>query len=132
MAEDRYYYGLGRRKSAIAKVRLYESKKPEIIINDKPAAEYLADTHKEAKLIESLKVVGKQDAFRITVVTAGGGLNAQAEAIRLGISKALEEFEPPMRKTLKENGFLSRDPRAKERKKPGLRRARRSPQFSKR
>ena len=132
MAGEKYYYGLGRRKSAIAKVRIYESKKPEFIINNKPAIEYLADMRQMAKIFDSLKLVGKEKNFRMVAMVNGGGISAQTEAIRLGISKALLDFEPNMRKTLKEHGYLTRDPRAKERKKPGLRRARRAPQFSKR
>jgi len=132
MADEKYYYGLGRRKTAVAKVRLYESKKTDFVINNKPAGEYLADVRQEAKLTESLKAVGKDKDFRVTVVARGGGLSAQAEAIRLGVARALLEFEPNTKKTLRDLGFLSRDPRAKERKKPGLRRARKAPQFSKR
>jgi small subunit ribosomal protein S9 len=129
--KDKYHYGLGRRKAAIAKVRLYEGSK-DFIINGKPASEYIANTLIEPKMFESLKAVGRDKDFGFTVVARGGGLNAQAEAIRLGISKALLEVDPGYRTTLKGLGFMSRDPRSKERMKPGKHGARRTPQFSKR
>jgi len=128
---DTYYYGLGRRKEAIAKVRLFEGLKDNVI-NDKPALEFIADVRQYEKIFEPLKLVGADKKYGFTVITRGGGVSSQSEAIRLGVAKALLEIDPEYRTTLKANGYLSRDSRAKERKKPGLRGARRSPQFSKR
>ena len=126
------YWGTGRRKKAIARVRLIPSGSGAIVINDRPLEDYFPQgtTQYVVKqpLVE-LKVEGKYDIF---VNVIGGGYTGQAGAIRLGIARALLEAEPDCRPTLKKAGFLTRDPRVKERKKYGLKKARRAPQFSKR
>ncbi len=126
------FWGTGRRKKAIARVRLVPSGSGAIVINDRPLEDYFPQgtTQYVVKqpLVE-LKVEGKYDIF---VNVIGGGYTGQAGAIRLGIARALLEAEPDSRPALKKAGFLTRDPRVKERKKYGLKKARRAPQFSKR
>lgn len=132
MADNSYFYGLGRRKSATARVRLY-SGKGGITINEKPAAEYL-DGNKTllAEITDPLALVGKQKDFDITVRVQGGGVAGQVDAIKLAIAKALTTAHSDLRSTLKKAEFLKRDSREKERKKYGLRSARKREQFSKR
>ena len=132
VATKKYTYGLGRRKSATATVRLYAGK-GEITINDKPALEYLSGNKTYlAEITDPLAVAEKQKEFDITVLVKGGGLAGQVDAIKLAISKALVTEAPDLRPVLKKLGFTSRDPREKERKKYGLRSARKKEQFSKR
>ena len=132
MASKKYFYGCGRRKTSVAKVRLYKDGKGNVKINDKDIKEYLTVPNQYNKVFSPLKATGNAKTFDITVKVTGGGTTGQAEAIRHGIAKALLEFNPELRPTLKKAGFITRDPRMKERKKPGLKRARRAPQFSKR
>ncbi len=134
MAEvkGKYTYGLGRRKAATARVRLYKGK-GEITINGKPALEYLSgDKSKLAEITDPLALAGKQKDYDITVRVSGGGLAGQVDAIKLAISKALVTEAVDLRPVLKKAGFIKRDPREKERKKYGLRSARKKEQFSKR
>jgi small subunit ribosomal protein S9 len=127
-----YLYGLGRRKTSIARVRVIKTGTGKVTINGKPMAEYFT-TYAQRTMVEApLKITGNETAVDIEAMAQGGGLNGQAEAVRLGTSRALLELNPTYRKTLKKLGFLTRDPRAKERKKFGLKRARRAPQWSKR
>lgn len=132
MADGKYFYGLGRRKSATARARLYKGK-GNITINDKPAAEYL-DSNKTllAEITDPLALVNKQKEFDITVRVQGGGTAGQVDAIKLAIAKAITVDAPDLRPTLKKADMLSRDPREKERKKYGLRSARKREQYSKR
>lgn len=132
MAKDQYFYALGRRKSATARVRL-QGGKGNIVINDKPAAEYLAESkYLLRKLEEPFAVLQQENKFDISVRVTGGGHIGQVEAIRLGISKALVEMDENLKGTLKKADLLSRDPREKERKKFGLKGARKQRQFTKR
>jgi small subunit ribosomal protein S9 len=132
MAETKYLYGLGRRKSATARVRLYAGK-GKLTINNKPAAEYLSEnkTHL-AEITDPLALVSKQKDFDITVTVKGGGVSGQVDAIKLAIAKALTVGFGDLRSVLKKADFLKRDSREKERKKYGLRSARKREQFSKR
>lgn len=133
MATDaKYAYGLGRRKSATARARLYKGK-GNVTINEKPAAEYL-DGNKTllAEVTDPLALVNKQKEFDVTVRVSGGGMSGQVDAIKLAIAKALTVEHSDLRSTLKKAEFLKRDPREKERKKYGLRSARKREQFSKR
>lgn len=128
----KYTYGLGRRKAATATVRLY-SGKGDIKINDKPALEYLSGNKTYlAEVTDPLAITGKQNEYDITILVKGGGLAGQVDAIKLAISKALVLEAPDLRPVLKKAGMMKRDPREKERKKYGLRSARRREQFSKR
>ena len=132
VATKKYTYGLGRRKSATATARLYAGK-GEITINNKPALDYLSGNKTYlAEITDPLALAGKQKEYDITILVKGGGLAGQVDAIKLAISKALVTEAPDLRAVLKKAGFTSRDPREKERKKYGLRSARRKEQFSKR
>lgn len=132
MADATYFYGLGRRKSATARARLYKGK-GTVTINDKPAAEYL-DGNKTylAEITDPLALVNKQKDFDITIRVQGGGNAGQVDAIKLAIAKALTTAHSDLRPTLKKADLLKRDSREKERKKYGLRSARKREQFSKR
>jgi len=132
MADKNYFYGLGRRKEATATARLYAGK-GNITINDKPAAEYLSNNKTlEAELTDPLALVSKQKDFDITILVKGGGVAGQVDAIKLAISKALSSINDDFKGTLNKAGYLRRDPRMVERKKYGLRGARKAEQFSKR
>ena len=132
MAEPKYLYGLGRRKSATASVRLTPGK-GKITINDKPAAEYLNDNKTIlAKITDPLALVNKQKEFDVTVIVKGGGVTGQVDAIRLAIAKAITTGFADLRTVLKKADLLKRDSREKERKKYGLKSARKKEQFSKR
>lgn len=134
MAEEKkqYFYGRGRRKEASARVRVFFGKGVSMI-NGKEASEYF---NKNATLVsvinEALVLTGNAEKAYFTVMVEGGGLSGQADAIRLGIARALVEVDENQKTVLKKAGFLTRDPREKERKKYGLKRARKAPQFSKR
>ncbi len=132
------YYGTGRRKSAIAKVNLIPGK-GKIIVNGKDVKEYFPFEVLVMDLTQPLVLTNTQEQFDVIADVKGGGFSGQAGAIRLGITKALMEYDvtnpseaESFRKILKINGFVTRDSRVKERKKPGLKKARRAPQFSKR
>ncbi|MFA6992729.1 MAG: 30S ribosomal protein S9 [Candidatus Gracilibacteria bacterium] len=127
----KYFYASGKRKTAIARVRLYKGK-GVITVNNKPANEYFTVKTLVGLIKSPLKMIGVEQKYDITVLVTGGGVSSQAEAVRHGISKALLESDPLTRHTLKKAKLLTRDSRIKERKKPGLKRARRGPQFSKR
>ena len=132
MAEGTYFYGLGRRKSATATARLYKGK-GNITINGKPAKEYLdGNTPYLAEITDPLAAVQKQKDYDVTILVKGGGTSGQVDAIKLAIAKAITVDAPDLRPTLKKADLLSRDPREKERKKYGLRSARKREQFSKR
>ena len=130
MAEKKYIEAVGRRKTASARVRITSAKTTSFMINDRTADDYFPLSVMHEALNAPFKTIG--GAYTVTAVVKGGGLKAQAEAVRLGISRALLEVDIAFRKDLKLQGFLKRDPRAKERKKFGLVAARRAPQWSKR
>ncbi len=129
MAE--YVEAVGRRKTATARVRLYPGS-GEIVVNDKPLEEYFGRALDRMILRQPLALTGTEASYNISVHVKGGGEGGQAAAVRLGIARALCETDTNMRPTLKAAGFLTRDARAKERKKPGLKRARKAPQYTKR
>jgi len=127
----RYYYGTGRRKEAVAQVRLYPGA-GTMVVNGKPAEEYFS---REIDLVAArnpLQVTGLSERFSVMVRVVGGGVTGQSEAVRHGIARALLEADPELRPVLRKAGYLTRDPRVKERKKPGLKRARKAPQYTKR
>lgn len=127
-----YTTAVGRRKTAIASVRIAPSAKASVTVNGKSAKEYFK-TDERAKIAEeALKVAESAETYAVTAHVEGGGIAAQADAVRHAISRAISEAEPNTRKTLKTAKFLMRDPRAKERKKPGLVKARKAKQWSKR
>ena len=126
------FWGTGRRKKAIARVRLVPAGSGAIIINDRSLEEYFPMGTLQFIVKQPLKEVEAEGKYDVLVNVVGGGYTGQAGAIKLGIARALLEAEPDSRPALKKAGFLTRDPRAKERKKYGLKKARRAPQFSKR
>ncbi len=127
-----YYYALGRRKSATARVRLMTGK-GEVIVNSKPLNEYFADSkYLLNKLNDPFVAVDMVNKFNVSAKVSGGGHDGQIEAIRLAVSKAIVSFNPELKPTLKKADLLGRDPREKERKKFGLRSARKQRQFTKR
>ena len=127
---ERYFEGVGRRKTAIARVRLF-TRTGDFTVNGKPHNIYFPlETQKIAEeALQKMKLWGR---FKVTALVKGGGLHSQAEALRHGLSRCLVKFNPDFRKRLRRADFLKRDPRMKERKKPGLKRARKAPQWSKR
>jgi small subunit ribosomal protein S9 len=130
--EFTYYEGIGRRKEATARVRIYPGGEGTVVVNDKPATEYFGREWDIKVLSEPLAVTSTVGRFNVTVHVSGGGITGQSGAIRMGLARALEKADPDNRPTLRKLGMLSRDPRAKERKKPGLKRARKAPQYTKR
>jgi len=129
MAE--YVEAIGRRKEATARVRLYAGT-GDIVVNDKPVDVYFGRALDQMILRQPLALTGTEASFNISVKVSGGGEGGQASAVRLGIARALIEQDANLRPSLKAAGFLTRDARAKERKKPGLKRARKAPQYTKR
>ena len=128
---SQYYYGTGRRKTSTARVRLYPGE-GAFIVNGKPATEFFSRDVDLEMALEPLRLTGNEGDFMVSVLVAGGGITGQAGAIRHGIARALLEANPDLRPVLRNAGLLTRDPRAKERKKPGLKRARKAPQYTKR
>lgn len=132
MTEKRYYQGTGRRKTAVARVRLFPGS-GEFVVNGKSLVEYFGGReffHKD--VVRALELTGLQDAYNVLVKVRGGGVSGQAGAVRHGIARALLDVNAELRPTLKGAGLLTRDSRAKERKKAGLKRARKAPQYTKR
>lgn len=127
-----YFSGTGRRKTSIARVRLYTKGDKTIVVNDKKFEEYFTSDSLQKVVLSSLDRMNSISKFKITVVVNGGGIHSQAEAVRHGIARALTVFNPEFRRRLRKSGYLTRDQRMKERKKFGLKRARRAPQWSKR
>ena len=121
----------GRRKAAIARVRLRPGD-GAIVVNGRPVEDYFPSATHRMLLTEPLRVVDKASAYNVDATLDGGGVSGQAGALRLGIARALAEVEPELRAPLKRVGFLTRDPREKEQKKYGLKKARKAPQYSKR
>lgn len=127
-----YYEGAGRRKTATARVRLYPGGDGTIIVNNRPVQEYFTVDASLGRLLDPLKVVGMEGRFNVNAHVSGGGSTGQADAVALGIARALLKVDPELRPVLRQGGFLTRDAREKERKKPGLKRARKAPQYTKR
>lgn len=131
MSAQQYYPGVGRRKQAIATARL-SSGKGELLVNNKTIAEYFGGEKYEQIIKSPLVLLAKEKDCNVSLKVNGGGLKAQAEAARLAIARALLNLNEDYKVSLRREGYLTRDPRIKERKKPGLKKARKAPQFSKR
>lgn len=129
---DKYFEATGRRKTAVARVRMYTKGTNGMEVNGMDYTKYFPTKSLQGTALASLDKMKSLERFRITAKVNGGGVNAQAEAVRHGIARALVVFNADYRKRLRKAGFLTRDPRMKERKKFGLKRARRAPQWSKR
>lgn len=127
-----YYYGTGRRKSATARVRLYKGKGSHVMVNGQKATHYFNPAYLAERIEKPLETVGMAKDFDVSARVAGGGMMSQADAVRHGVARALVSFDVNLKTALKKEGLLTRDARVKERKKFGLHRARRAPQFSKR
>jgi small subunit ribosomal protein S9 len=128
----KYTLAVGRRKTASARVKLTPAKETTLIVNGVPGNEYFRTDNRRAIPLDAFGLEEINGTFAVEAKVQGGGVTAQAEAIRMGVARALTLTEATLRKPLKAAGFLKRDPRAVERKKPGLRKARKSPQWSKR
>jgi small subunit ribosomal protein S9 len=127
-----YYEGIGRRKASTARVRLIPGGTGNLLINDKDGSEYLPRPGDVDILLEPLTVTGNARSFDISVHVNGGGVTGQRDAILLGIARALLKVNPDLKPQLREHNYLTRDARVKERKKPGLKRARKAPTYTKR
>jgi len=132
--KGKYFYGTGRRKSSVARVRLYTNQKGknEILVNGKDYQDYFGTLELKKIVEDCFRVLAVKDKVAVSAVLAGGGIKGQADALRHGIARALVVWDENNKLALRENGFLTRDPRKKERKKPGLKKARRAPQWQKR
>lgn len=134
---EKYFEAVGKRKTAVARVRIFASKKKKkdeeiFTVNNKPLKEYFSGPELQETVFSPFKETDFLNSFRVSARVRGGGISSQAGAVRHGIAKALIIFDPDLRKKLKKTGFLTRDSRMRERKKFGLKRARRAPQWSKR
>ncbi len=128
---EKYYEGIGGRKTSSARVRVYPDEKGSFEINGKKPEDYFQTDNQVKKVHQPLEVV-EMEGVKVSVLVKGGGMNSQSDAVRHGLSRALEDYNEEFRKKLKSPGYLTRDSRQKERKKPGKRGARRSPQWRKR
>ncbi len=126
-----YYEGVGRRKSATARVRIYPGS-GNMTVNDKQLAEYFPRLGDTDALLRPLAVAGLEGRFDMTVKVNGGGVTGQTDAVQLGLARALLAYQPELRPAMRKAGLLTRDAREKERKKPGLKRARKAPTYTKR
>ncbi|MEW5908077.1 MAG: 30S ribosomal protein S9 [Patescibacteria group bacterium] len=127
-----YFEAVGRRKTSVARIRLFNKAEPEILINDKKLGDYFFTEELRQIIEDPLKKMKLAGKFRILAKVSGGGIHSQAEAVRHGIARVLIKFNADFRKRLKKAQFLTRDQRMKERRKFGLKKARRAPQWSKR
>lgn len=129
---DNYFQGVGRRKTSTARVRLFPGGDGSVLVNDKPGNEYFSRLGDLEAVVAPLRAIGQEGKFRISVHVAGGGITGQSEAVRQGVARALLKMNEDLRKPLRKHGYLTRDSREKERKKPGLKRARKAPTYTKR
>ena len=127
-----YYEGIGRRKTSTARVRLHSGGSGAITVNDKPVDEYFGRQTDAQAVAAPLKLAGADQRFDVTAKVSGGGDTGQADAVAMGVARALLEIDAELKPMLRKAGYLTRDARAKERKKPGLKRARKAPQYTKR
>jgi len=132
MMATQYYEGVGRRKEATARVRIYPGGEGNIVVNDRPLEDYFSRPMDIIHLKAPLEVTETGGSYDISVLVNGGGIKGQAGAIQLGIARALLKVDPDLRPPLRHGGYLTRDARVKERKKPGLKKARKAPQYTKR
>lgn len=128
----KYHEGVGRRKTSTARVRIMSGAGSTRTVNGKPLEEYFPRVGDLDHILEPLREVDMEDAVDITVQVKGGGVSGQAGAVRHGLARALVEMDPDLRPVMSRNGFLTRDARMKERKKPGLKKARKAPTYTKR
>jgi small subunit ribosomal protein S9 len=127
----KYFEGIGRRKASTARVRIMNGS-GEFVVNEKPLAEYFTRLGDAANIVAPLEKVNQRSTLDVSVLVKGGGVTGQSEAVRLGVARALLKMNPDLKPALRKSGFLTRDAREKERKKPGLKRARKAPTYTKR
>ena len=130
MAEH-YYEGIGRRKASTARVRLMNGT-GEFTVNQKSLEEFFTRPGDPQTILQPLETVGRRTSLDVSVIVQGGGVTGQTDAVQLGVARALLKLDPDLKPALRKSGFLTRDPREKERKKPGLKRARKAPTYTKR
>ena len=130
--KEEYYYGMGRRKTAVARVRLFPRGDGSVTINGKSMQAYFGREALASTATAPLRLFDLVNSYNMTVRVVGGGVSGQAGAIRHGVARALLRVDPNLKPSLRKAGYLTRDPRMKERKKPGLKRARKAPQYTKR
>jgi small subunit ribosomal protein S9 len=130
MAEQ-YYEGIGRRKTSTARVRVMNGT-GEFMVNEKPLDEFFTRPGDIQTILAPLETVGRRTSLDVTVLVKGGGVTGQTDAVQLGVARALLRLDPDLKPALRKSGFLTRDQREKERKKPGLKRARKAPTYTKR
>ncbi|MEI6843366.1 MAG: 30S ribosomal protein S9 [bacterium] len=130
--KEKYIEAVGRRKTSVARVRITPASKTTVSINEKDIADYFPTKEMHLLVVEPFKDKKITDKFKVTAKIVGGGIHSQAEALRHGIARALVDYNPELRKDIKKEGYLKRDPRSKERRKFGLKKARKAPQWSKR
>jgi len=131
MDKQVYYSGTGRRKTAVAQVKITPGN-GAVIVNNKPLEEWLPNSDMRMAVLKPLVVTDNIGKFNVTVKVTGGGINGQRDAVKHGLARALQKFDESLKNILRQHDLLTRDPRAKERKKPGLKRARKAPQYTKR
>lgn len=129
---EKYIEGIGRRKESIARVRIVPAKENSLLVNDKPVNDFFKTEIQRKTAMQALVDIELDEKFKVTAKVKGGGASSQAESVRLGTARALVKLDEEKRKSLKKAGFLKRDPRAKERRKFGLKKARKAAQWSKR
>ncbi len=132
MADQTYYEGVGRRKAATARVRVHPGGTGQITINDKPGNQFLSRVADVDAVVAPLRLAQVEGTVNVTVIVKGGGVTGQASAIQLGVARALLKLDENLKPALRHAGYLTRDARVKERKKPGLKRARKAPTYTKR
>jgi small subunit ribosomal protein S9 len=132
MASQQYYEGIGRRKAASARVRLYPGGTGALMINERAGEDYMPRAGDIEIVFEPLRTLGQEKNYDLSVHVNGGGVSGQRDAIRLGVARALLKIDPESKPALKKEKYLTRDSRVKERKKPGLKRARKAPTYTKR
>jgi len=130
MAEQ-YYEGIGRRKASTARVRIMNGS-GEFVVNEKPLSDYFTRPGDIQTVMGPLETVGRRSSIDVSVLVKGGGVTGQTDAVQLGVARALLKMDPDLKPALRKSGFLTRDQREKERKKPGLKRARKAPTYTKR
>ena len=129
---SQYYEGIGRRKQSTARVRLFPGGTGRLVINDRDGGEYLSRAGDFENVVQPLTLIGQERSYDITVHVNGGGVTGQRDAIQLGLARALLKLDPELKPQLRDAELLTRDARVKERKKPGLKRARKAPTYTKR
>ncbi len=132
MADSQYYEGVGRRKSSTARARIYPGGSGTITVNDRPGQEYFDRQGDYTEILRPLEIAGGANTVDVTVKVNGGGVTGQTHAVRHALSRAVLKWDENFRSQLRSEGLLTRDPREKERKKPGLKRARKAPTYTKR